>query len=233
LGLNDLPLTYQRETEPANLLLISTVSWYANGYQYARYRYGLNKSIQNQVFQNPVPVTGGTWAFRTGSLAANDIAVPKINQHFAYESPTSNFGTAYVMVPALTVEEVLFNKAEANAYLGNSAAAIADLNQYASTRINGVTPGSLPANQIITEQKLIAYSGTNSVKDGLIKLILNYKRAEFVQEGMRWFDILRYKIPVVHTTVAGETITLSPNDPRRLLQIPSSATLSGVDQNPR
>ena len=234
LGLNDLPLTYERETEPANLLLISTLSSYANGFQYARYRYGLDKVIQNQVFQNPVPVTNGTWSFRTGSVGGSDnIAVPKISQHFAYESPTSSFGNGYIMLPALTVEEVLFNKAEANAYIGNFTEAIADLNTYASTRLTGVAPGALPLTRTITEAKLQTYSGTNNVKDGLIKLILNFKRAEFIQEGMRWFDVLRYKIPVVHTPVTGQSITLSADDPRRLLQIPDAAKLSGIAQNPR
>jgi len=229
LGLNDLPLVYQKATEPANLLLIGTTSFYANGYQYGRFRYAMDAAVQAQVFQNPVPVTGGSWSFRTGSVGSGNIVVPKLSQHFAYETPTSDFGLGYVMVPAFTVEEVLFNKAEANAYLNNFPAAITDLNTYVSTRINNFNS----ATHVITEAKLSTYSGNNSVKDGLIKLILNYKRAEFVQEGMRWFDILRYKIPVVHTTTTGQTLTLGPDDPRRLLQIPDPAKLSGIAQNPR
>jgi hypothetical protein len=189
----------------------------------------MDAAVQQQVFTNPVPVTGGTWSFRTGTVGAGNIAVPKISQHFAYESPTSDFGLGYVMVPALTVEEVLFNKAEANTYLNNFTAAITDLTTYVSTRIINYNPGT----HTITEAKLRTYSGNNSVKDGLIKLILAFRRAEFVQEGMRWFDILRYKIPVVHTTTTGQTMTLSPDDPRRLLQIPDAAKLSGIAQNPR
>jgi hypothetical protein len=229
LGLNDIPLIYQAASEPANLLLIGTVSSYANGFLYARYRYALDATTQAQILQNPIPVTGGTWAFRTGTVGSGNIAVVKLGQHFAYESPTSSFGTGYIMVPAFTVEEVLFNKAEANAYLGTFAPAIADLNTYISTRITNYNP----ATNVITEDKLKTYSGNNSVRDGLIKLILNYKRAEFVQEGMRWFDILRYKIPVVHKTTTGQTLTLSADDPRKLLQIPDAAKLSGIEQNPR
>jgi hypothetical protein len=189
----------------------------------------MDANVQAEVLQNPAPVTGGTYSFRTGTVGSGNIAVVKLGQHFAYESPTSNFGTGYVMVPALTAEEVLFNKAEANAYLNNFAAAITDLNTYASTRILNYVAGT----HAITEAKLRTYSGTNSVSAGLIKLILAYRRAEFAQEGMRWFDILRYKIPVVHTTVSGETFTLSPDDPRRLLQIPDEVKLSGLTQNPR
>ncbi|TDH26831.1 RagB/SusD family nutrient uptake outer membrane protein [Segetibacter sp. 3557_3] len=233
LGLNDVPQVYLKSSEPANLLLIGTTSWYANGYEYARYRYGMDASVQAQVLPTSVPVSGGTWGFRTGTVGTGNIAVTKLSQHFAYESPTSNFGRGYVMIPAFTVEEVLFNKAEASAYTGQFTPAIADLNMYLSTRLVSVTPGALPANRTLTEDKLATYSGTNSIRDGLLKLVLNYKRAEFVQEGMRWFDILRHNIPVVHTTKTGETHTLAANDPRRLLQIPQSALLSGVAQNPR
>jgi starch-binding outer membrane protein, SusD/RagB family len=68
---------------------------------------------------------------------------------------------------------------------------------------------------------------------GLINTILAYKRTEFVHEGLRWFDLLRYKIPVVHKTINGETFTLGVNDPRRVFQIPPTAKQSGIEQNPR
>jgi hypothetical protein len=50
---------------------------------------------------------------------------------------------------------------------------------------------------------------------------------------MRWFDILRHQIVVTHTTTEGEVIELGENDLRRVLQIPETAELSDVDQNPR
>jgi starch-binding outer membrane protein, SusD/RagB family len=75
--------------------------------------------------------------------------------------------------------------------------------------------------------------GTASIRDGLIKAILYYKRAEFIHEGMRWFDILRYKMPVVHTTKDGQTLTLTADDLRKVLQIPQSTSLAGLAPNPR
>jgi hypothetical protein len=63
--------------------------------------------------------------------------------------------------------------------------------------------------------------------------LLDFKRAEFVQEGMRWFDLLRYNIPVTHTTTDGQVLTLEADDKRRVFQIPESAKLSGVELNPR
>jgi len=50
---------------------------------------------------------------------------------------------------------------------------------------------------------------------------------------MRWFDLQRYKMPVTHYTVTGQTLVLTADDKRRVLQIPQSATSSGIALNPR
>jgi hypothetical protein len=128
---------------------------------------------------------------------------------------------------------VLFNKAEANTYLGNYDAAIADLNTYMSTRITGATPGALAPARQITQAKVIAhYSGRYAIKDALIRYILELKRAEFIHEGMRWFDILRYNLPVTHRiqngTPTGTFITIDANDKRRQLKLPDGVKLSGI-----
>jgi hypothetical protein len=77
------------------------------------------------------------------------------------------------------------------------------------------------------------YYGTTDIKAALINTVLDFKQAEFIQEGMRWFDVLRYKIPIVHTNVAGESETLTPDDPRRLFQLPQEVKLAGLELNPR
>ena len=139
------------------------------------------------------------------------------------------------MVPLFTVEEVLFNRAEAYTYTNNFTAAIADLNTYASKRVINYTP----ATHTITQGRINTVFGTANIRDGLIQAILYYKRAEFIHEGMRWFDILRYKMPVVHATspdLTGnvtELARLEPDDPRKVLQIPASTSLAGLEPNPR
>ena len=128
-----------------------------------------------------------------------------------------------------TAEEVLFNRAEANLQLGNIEAAREDLNAYASTRIENYSP----ATHAITDAKVRAFYGTTDVKKGLMRTLLDFKAAEFVQEGKRWFDILRHGIPVTHPTADGQVLELGPNDPRRVVQIPQEAELAGVARNPR
>jgi hypothetical protein len=219
---------YAKSTENANLLLVETASWWAR--RYYTNRYGMDVVKQQQIFPRPDSLTGGNFAFALYSInSGTHQLVPKIDEYFVRVSVNAEIGTGYVMVPLFTVEEVLFNETEAYAYTGNIAAAIANLNTYASTRINNYNP----ITNNITEDKIKSVFGTTDIKQGLIRAVLYYKRAEFVHEGMRWFDILRYKIPVVHTTLDGQTITLGPDDPRRVLQIPQSTSLSGLEPNPR
>lgn len=218
---------YAKSTEPSNLLLVETKSlWGRNFY---RVRYGTSEEKQDQIFPRPDPLTGGNFAFKLYSAFEGTHAlVPKIDEYFVKVSVNANIGDPYVMVPLFTTEEVLFNQAEAYANTGNTAAALANLNVYASTRINNYS-----ASNVITEAKVKAVFATSDIKLALTRAILYYKRAEFIHEGIRWFDILRYKIPVVHPTKEGQVITLGPDDPRRVLQLPQSTKLAGLAQNPR
>jgi hypothetical protein len=176
-----------------------------------------------------VPVSGGQWAFPTGSYVDNHFVVPKIDEYFVLVSVNAEIGDGYVMVPLFTVEEVLFNLAEAYTFNNQLNEAIALLNTYLSTRIEGYSP----ATHNISPAKINAYYGTTNTQAGLLTTIINYKRSEFVHEGLRWFDILRYKLEVKHVTTSGEEFTLGVNDPRRLFQLPASVKQSGIEQNPR
>lgn len=225
---------YAKGSEPANLLLVETSSSWARNY-YSN-RYGLDQAKQSLLFPRPDPITGGNFAFSLYSVNSGTHAlVPKIDEYFVKVSVNANIGTPYVMVPLFTVEEVLFNQAEAYALTGNTAAAIANLNIYASTRINNYNA----ANNTITAAKITSVFNTANIQDALIAAILYYKRAEFVHEGQRWFDILRYKLPVTHATSPSATgsvtvlATLTANDPRKVLQVPQSTSLAGLAPNPR
>jgi hypothetical protein len=187
----------------------------------------MTPAVRDQILRT-VPVAGGEWAFPTGFYVDNHFVVPKINEYFVKVSVNAEIGDGYVMVPLFTVEEVLFNLAEAYAYTNQFNSAIALLNTYLSTRIQGYN-----SSNILTTAKINSYWGTANTQLGLINTILAYRRSEFIHEGMRWFDILRYKIPVVHQTTGGQTFTLGADDPRRLFQIPATAKQSGIEQNPR
>jgi hypothetical protein len=223
----ELWANYAKASEPANLLLVETSSVWARNY-YTQ-RYGMDANKRTEILNSNV--TGGTFAFtrQTYTAGTNNYMLPKINEYFVRASVNATIGFPYVMVPLLTAEEVLFNRIEANIYLNNLSEALQDLNAYASTRIYNYNAGT----HTITNSKMQTYYGTSDLRLALLGTLLDFKRAEFVQEGMRWFDLVRYNIPVVHTTTDGQTLTLEANDKRRVFQIPESARLSGVELNPR
>ncbi|WP_026462207.1 RagB/SusD family nutrient uptake outer membrane protein [Adhaeribacter aquaticus] len=217
---------YTQATETANLLLVEAPSNWARNY--ATYRYGLATPTVNKYFRSN-NVTGARWIFPLYTQGDNNWVILKFREHFVRESTNANIGFPYTIFPLFTAEEVLFNRAEANLELGNNEAARTDLNSYASTRIENYNA----THHAITNAKLSSYYGTTNLKQGLLMALLDFKAAEFAQEGMRWFDILRHNILVQHTTVEGQSFTLGPNDPRRLLQLPQEVKLAGVAQNPR
>lgn len=233
-GLTRLELfaRYQKATEPANLLLAETYSAY---YRYAVFgRYAFDPRVANETIIDVAAITSGSvsaeWSFINQAYGGDNIVyIPKINEYFVRRSVNADIGSPYIMVPLFTMEEALFNRVEAMVYNDNTQGAIDLLNVYLSTRINNYNP----AIHTLTAAKTTDYYETTDLQLALINLILDYKRAEFMQEGMRWFDILRYNIPVQHSTSDGTVVTLAANSKQRLFQLPESVTLSGLALNPR
>ncbi|MCE7065554.1 RagB/SusD family nutrient uptake outer membrane protein [Dyadobacter sp. CY326] len=228
LSPQELNNVYSRANQNANLMLVETASWV--GRYVATYRYGMNYSKWREISAAESIINGGaSWAYPLYTQGDNNYLIPKLNEYFVRESVNAEIGVGYVMLPIFTAEEVLFNRAEANAYLGNTAAALADINVFVSKRVDNYKASTHTVNAASIRR----YFGTSNLRDGIINTLLAFRRIEFVQEGMRWFDMQRYAIPVTHETVSGSAITVPATDPKRVLQIPQSATLAGIAQNPR
>ncbi|WP_143306236.1 RagB/SusD family nutrient uptake outer membrane protein [Chitinophaga vietnamensis] len=217
--------TYANASEDANLLLVETPSQY--GRYVGRYRFDMDYAHQVQILRHNV--TGGLWCYPVYYYGSQDYLVPKLTEYFVKSSVNATIGQAFVMVPVFTTEEVLFNRAEANAYLLHADEVLRDLNLFASKRIRNYNANV----HTITLQSIRNYYGISDVKAGLLQTVLDFKRAEYVQEGMRWFDIMRYKAPVTHRTADGNVYQLKADDPHRVFQIPASAAMSGIAPNPR
>lgn len=224
---NELWARYAKATEPANLLLVETQSVW--GRNYFSVRFGMEAVLADIILGRNV--TGGTWVFnyQLYTIGTNNYMLPKINEYFVRASVNAQIGYPYVMVPLFTAEEVLFNRAEAYVMQNKINEAISDLNAYAGTRIFNYNP----ATHNITATRMRNFYGASNVQLAALLTILDFKRAEFVQEGMRWFDLARLKIPIEHRDVDGWRSTLEPDDPRRVFQIPDKAKMAGIEQNPR
>ncbi len=226
-GNGSLQQVYTKSTETANLLLVETKSWWFR--IIFQGRYGLTPVIIANSIRSE-PVAGGDWAFPLASIAEGHFFVPKTDEFFVETSLGSGIGDGWVMVPLFTAEEVLFNLAEAYTYTGQYDRAINLLNVYLSTRISQYDP----ASDNIDANKITSHYNTD-IKQGLINTLLDYRKVEFIHEGMRWFDILRYGIEVTHKSINGsESVTLTKDNPHRVFQIPPTAVaLSGIQPNPR
>lgn len=226
--LDEMYLYFTQASEPSTLLLIETESSWART---LTPRYGYGQVINNEVFTNNV--TGARWAYKSAYYGQPHYSMLKWKEYFVKTSQNATIGEPYTIVPVLTADETLLNRAEAYAALGQNNLALADLNTYCSTRILNYSP----TTHAVTLAKIAAFYGTNDPMAGLIATVLDFKKKEFTQEGLRWFDILRYKLPVQHKIFAVngsfQTITLAADDPRKLFQLPSQVTLSGITQNPR
>lgn len=211
-----------------NLLLVNNYSTFA---RWTSPRHGYGSNIV-KMFAAGNNVTGKALANTTPSYGIPHYTAYKHKEFFFNTGP--GIGFPYLGYSLFTVDEALMNRAEAYAELGNSALALKDINDFYSVRINNYSP----ANDVVTAAKIATFYPTiTDPKAGLIKTILDAKKAEFLQEGLRWFDILRRKLTVVHNNydITGlETFAeLKPEDPRRLFQLPEEVKLSGVALNPR
>lgn len=216
---------YTNSSEKANLLLCETASEWARTFNAMRYSTGAGK--YQELFANP---TGGRFAFSTFYTSAGVYFINKFREHFVRIGTNATTGFPYTVIPLFTAEEVLLSRAEAYAYLNKFHEAMDDLNIWVSKRIDNYDPDQ----HTLTFNKIYNFYGYNINQQNIVAAALHFRQVEFLHEGLRWFDILRHDIPVVHTTSSGEVFELKPGDPRRILQIPQEAiSTGGLEPNPR
>lgn len=273
--LDALWINYTKATESANLLLASTYSTYGRyyftqGIGWVRtfngppYITRENTGILDQLFAPGVFTAFSSFGYDVHNF------IPKYKEYFKRVSVNANTGYTYVMVPLFVVEEVLFNKAEAQIMQGDTTDAIATLNVWAKMRIQkgSGSEGSLISENadVLTGAKINKLYGSDArVREGIfynsgdpnafiyrdlrllpdtlkrmpdsklrpyLMALLDLKRIEFVFDGIRWFDLMRYRLPVLHS-FKGTVYPLGPNSKQRVFNIPTTVGLAGVGPTPR
>ena len=253
LGLyNQLPgaalrLQYSSSTEPANLLLAAGQSVYSRAFFNGLARYQLTENLRQQLFTvNPL---GERWAYNLRTYSG-DIGyfLAKYNEYFRFTNQAAGIGIPFVTYMVLTTDEVLLNRAEAYVMLQQYDNAVSDINLMFSTKTRDYTSAN-----ILTTSDIEDPNGNFVFTDGneytpfytipfnslpYINLILTMRKTIFYNEGLRWFDIKRHNIEVIHriANVNGntiETFTLTKDDNRREVQIPPDARAFNIEANPR
>ncbi|MGX5816724.1 RagB/SusD family nutrient uptake outer membrane protein [Chitinophaga lutea] len=222
---------YTKAERPFNLLIANTYCVYQRSSGAGGNRYGMGERIKNY-YSGPTPFGK---AFRTlvFQWTPPNYTPGKFLEYFHYTNVAQGIGLPYIMLPLLTADEALANRAEAYIQKGDFANGIADLNTFARSRIVDYNP----TTHGLTVEKAQAFFGEGDAKQALIASVLDTKKRAFVMEAIRWFDILRHKLTVKHNHIADDgTETwqeLKHGDNRRMFQLPQEVKLSDVPLNPR
>lgn len=233
--------TYGKSTEDANLLLISTVS---SAYRSWYHRYAMNLDLGNVLRDksiHPTATSAGVAFKLYGSSSYDAYFFMKYKEEFKRESINANYGLPYVMSGVVLAEEALFNLAEGYAMKDRFDDVATLLDAYYSKRVLNYSPVAHKVNasaiQAIYNSKAIdlkPHYAITEAQQPFVKCLVTLRRTEFVHEGMRWFDIKRMHLEVVHPIKGqAEPLRLLPNDPRRAIQIPEDAQLFGIKPNER
>lgn len=244
-AIGEISPLYTRAITTSNLLLTDMVSSLSsNGLSW---RYNTMKVNTNATVKAANP-TGGTWAYRQVTSGVG-ICIPKFKSHKVYSSVNASTYTVWTMFPFIRNEEALLNRAEAYCHLDDVQSAVNDMNVYCRVRIsaydesaNALTVAKIlnfykksvaDAENYLNKYDAYGCASWSDERKAVLMFVLDCRRNEYMWEGFRYWDCWRYKIPITHTTFDGESNTLYPGDDRWVLQIPETATLSGVKLNPR
>ncbi|MAN27282.1 MULTISPECIES: RagB/SusD family nutrient uptake outer membrane protein [Mesonia] len=225
-------------SEPSNLLIVVPVS---NIYEdFAINRFGLTENKKEELFDASNPY-GKDWAYQVVFFSNGGLTntINKYDFIFEYTDITAGIGYRRTSVALLTHDESLLARAEAYAMKNDFAAAVQDINAFLSNKTRNYNPvtDQLTEEDILNEypnaEEYNPYYSLTENQASFVKFIAEMRRREFYMEGLRWFDIKRFHIPVTHDFIDKPTDILTDNDNRRLLQIPPSAVSFGLQQNPR
>lgn len=218
-------------------------------------RYVLTPALQSELYWGE-RIHGGPFSYRVEGLTGTTVShMMKNYGYFKSVSATSSTGMTYVNVPMFTVEDVVLNRMEAYVMLGDTVRFLRDLNRFLPSRTNNYRAENHTvrmkgqgqrSNSLINffnngtwpEMRLEPYYKAELEADECkmagMMAIAWLRHREFMQEGMRWFDIKRFHLPVVHWRHwERDYITLDRYDKRRALQIPQEAQKVGVVPNER
>lgn len=184
---------------------------------------------------------------------------PKLPLLFEYLDPVAGTGFYRTNYAALTAEEALLNRAEAYIAKGDFDSAMDDIHIWTENTLDMdscdpavLTKASIKdwadgleyyTPQAPTPKKklnpLLFDVEEGSQKEAMLHALLFIRRIEFMQMGMRWFDVKRYGIEISRRTmttglaVKSVDDVLTLNDERRAIQIPKDVITAGLTANPR
>lgn len=176
-----------------------------NTYQLLAYFFhGMYPYPALQLMQQNNADPGNNYIIQTSALF-RDYVPQKFGKFFSVS--TRNFN-----LPLLTVDEVYFNRAEANIEKNNgiNTSAINDLSLLIDNQTFTTSEGNNKKSQL---------AGLTT-RQSAINMLLLIKRIRFSSEGMRWFDMRRHNLPVTHAGRSGTYSIDGTNPEAYVIKLP-------------
>lgn len=255
---NIQPNWFINDGNPATLMIVSTnSSWPAiHGPYFTGRKYGHSAQVyRTETLGATVPWGNMTTIFRNKVFVndqVNKIIFRKIGYYFEYTDPVAGIGLSHMMHPVFTTDEVLLCRAEAYILKGNYTEALADMNTFMTAFTTGaaISDAQLtgfyngidyyepekPTIKKALNPDFVALS-KGSQQENYLHSVLQLRRLLTLHEGLRWFDIKRYGIEIHRRQVGNNAYkvrdTMTKDDLRRAVQLPSDVIDAGMEANPR
>lgn len=235
---NELAAIILTSKEKSNILVDLTTSDWSIQSHFTRF--GLTQVLQDELIGSANPY-GKQWSYGISQYSSDGLTrnVNKFEYIFEYSNLSAGIGFAKTSHVLFTYDEALLARSEAYAMKNQFDNAISDINAYLPKRTKSYNSSTDVLTATEFEDQYPDASDYKPFYDltpsqaSFVKGIAELRRREFYSEGVRWFDIKRFHIPVTHSFANQNDKVLESNDNRRLLQIPSTAISFGVEKNPR
>lgn len=251
----------------ANLLILSTNSYWE--YLYGPTPVAFKYTHNDKIAETETVKSRGFWGTQNNFYFSVDVAssgpkvlMYKLAQFFQYTDITKGIGYPKMLMPVLTTDALLLERAEAYALKGDYQHAYDDLTSWMHTFTKSAATVDAklladiygdPASagmfstsgmayytpQVPTPKKRLQPDFTVSPgeQENLIQAILHARRVTTLHEGLRWQDVKRYGIEICRRAVKEGNVTvydtMPKEDPRRAIQLPENVIKAGITPNPR
>lgn len=185
---------------------------------------------------------------------------PKMMEIFEVTDKINQTGFAHIVNVPFTADETLLVRAEAKAMLKKYNEAVEDINLWISVRCSKKKSGTAPVPVMTAESIKTFMEGLREVpsvivddtqrgvrkplhpqgytveageQTAIIQFILQMRRIETWQQGMRMQDIKRWGIEFSHNLEGEKTLEFKAGDYRGAIQIPQDVLAAGIEPNPR
>jgi hypothetical protein len=184
----------------------------------------------------------------------------KIGEQFQYTDKVAGIGYAHVIYRAFTANELLLERAEAKIMLGRYDEAADDLMAYWNYTLKSFSTKDYTSyikagyTKLLTKSTLLSYWGSDkntncysnwdftqqmsssyvipSAAVPYMNCLNDFRRFENAFEGMRFFDIKRWGLPLTHVVgINEEKITTSATDDLRAVEVPWETMSAGMSSS--